>query len=141
MTDAHAPDPMERPESRRTRDLVYETFAAEGRAPSIGELARRTDSTPETVRQHLRELADAHALVLNGEGDAIRMAPPFTAAPMAFVLTPTDGHNDRRWWGGCAWDSFGISAALRTEVRIDTTCPPVRRASLRRRGTRDAARR
>lgn len=51
------------------------------------------------------------------------MAHPFTAAPMAFVVTPSDGLDDRRWWGGCAWDSFGISAALGLEVRIDTACP------------------
>lgn len=42
---------------------------------------------------------------------------------MAFVLTPVNGLDDRRWWGGCAWDSFGISAAVGVEVRIDTTCP------------------
>ncbi|MFF2274087.1 organomercurial lyase [Agromyces sp. NPDC058136] len=114
---------MNTPESRRLRDLVYETFAAEGRAPSPAELARRTDSDVGEVRQRLHELADAHALVLNRDGDAVRMAHPFTAAPMAFVVTPTDGLDDRRWWGGCAWDSFGISAALDLEVRIDTACP------------------
>lgn len=51
------------------------------------------------------------------------MAHPFSAAPMAFVVTPADGFDDRRWWGGCAWDSFGISAALHLDVRIDTACP------------------
>lgn len=123
MTDPRISDPMQVPETRRLRDLVYETLAAEGRAPSIGELARRTERTPEVVRRQLRDLADAHALVLNQDGDAIRMAHPFTAAPMAFVVTPTDGRDDRRWWGGCAWDSFGISAALGLDVRIDTACP------------------
>lgn len=123
MNDRQDRDPMSAPESRRVRDLVYETFAAEGRAPSIAELARRTESTPDRVQRLLRELAEAHALVLNTDGDAVRMAHPFTSAPMAFVLTPVDGRDDRRWWGGCAWDSFGISAALNLEVRIDTTCP------------------
>jgi Alkylmercury lyase len=47
------------------------------------------------------------------------MAHPFSAAPMAFVVSPADGHDDRRWWGGCAWDSFGISAALALDVLID----------------------
>ncbi|MFE6966265.1 alkylmercury lyase family protein [Agromyces sp. NPDC057679] len=114
---------MNTPTSRRLRDLVYETFANEGRAPSIAELARRTSSGVDDVRRQLHDLADAHALVLNRDGDAIRMAHPFTSAPMAFVVTPADGHDDRRWWGGCAWDSFGISAALGLEVRIETACP------------------
>lgn len=114
---------MRTSESRRVRDFVYDTFVTEGRAPSAAELARRTASSIDTVTAMLHELADDHALVLNREGDAIRMAHPFTAAPMAFVVTPQDGHDDRRWWGGCAWDSFGISAALKLDVRIDTACP------------------
>jgi hypothetical protein len=117
------PTTPERGAAERIRDLVYEAFAGEGRAPSVGELAGRTGSTPARVQALLHELADAHALVLSAEGDRIRMAHPFTSAPMAFVLTPVDGRDDRRWWGGCAWDSFGISAALRLEVRIDTACP------------------
>ncbi|MFD4351903.1 organomercurial lyase [Nocardia sp. NPDC058518] len=108
---------------RRIRDLVYDIFATQGRAPSIAELARLTQSTSEAVQRLLHELADAHALVLAPDGDAVRMAHPFTAAPMAFVVTPAEGYDDRRWWGGCAWDSFGISAALHLDVRIDTACP------------------
>lgn len=107
----------------RVRELVYRTFAAEGRAPSVAEIARVTGSTTKQVRGLLRSLGDAHALVLDADGDAVRMAHPFTAAPMAFVVTPRDGRDDRRWWGGCAWDSFGISAAMSLDVTIDTTCP------------------
>lgn len=114
---------MDTVEQRRVRDLVYNTLAREGRAPSIAELARRTDSTTDQTHRVLADLADAHALVLSEDGDAIRMAHPFSAAPMAFVVTPRDGHDDRRWWGGCAWDTFGIGAALALEVRIDTACP------------------
>lgn len=86
------------------------------------ELARLSGS-PGIVEAALHELAESHALVLTADGDAIRMAHPFSAAPMAFVVTPLDGHDDRRWWGGCAWDSLGISAALHLEVLIDTACP------------------
>jgi len=86
-------------------------------------MARHTGAEPQAVLQMLQALAEAHAIVLSPDGDAIRMAHPFTAAPMAFVVTPADGYDDRRWWGGCAWDSFGISAALGIDVRIDTACP------------------
>jgi hypothetical protein len=30
---------------------------------------------------------------------------------------------ERFWWGGCAWDSFGIVAALRERLEILTACP------------------
>lgn len=105
------------------RAMVCQTLADEGRAPSPRELARRLALDPPQVLTGLRTLAQRHALVLTQDGDAIRMAHPFSAAPMAFVVTPADGHDDRRWWGGCAWDSFGISAALELDVLIDTACP------------------
>ena len=107
----------------RLRRVVYDTLAAEGRAPSLREIARRAGCTPDQAGHGLAELAERHALVLTPDGDAIRMAHPFSAAPMAFVVTPLDGTDDRRWWGGCAWDSFGISAALNLDVLIDTACP------------------
>ncbi|MCO5224725.1 MAG: alkylmercury lyase family protein [Thermomicrobiales bacterium] len=114
---------MDKPESRQVRDFVYSTLEMEGRAPSIAELARITGNSEEAVRHYLHVLANEHALVLTPDGDAVRMAHPFSAAPMAFVLTPVDGFDDRRWWGGCAWDSFGMSAAMGIMVRIDTACP------------------
>jgi hypothetical protein len=30
--------------------------------------------------------------------------------------------DEQKWWGGCAWDSFGIMAALGQEVLVATTC-------------------
>jgi hypothetical protein len=102
---------------------VYSTFAAEGRAPSLGELTAVLGLDGEATRGLLNDLHERHLLVLNATRDAVRMAHPFSAAPMGFVVTPLDGADDRRWWGGCAWDSFGISAALRLDVLIDTTCP------------------
>ncbi len=63
-------------------------------------------------------LHDAHALVLTRAGDAIRMAPPFSAWPMGFVVR--DG--DRFWWGGCAWESFGNVAVLKRRLEILTAC-------------------
>lgn len=108
---------------RLIRDLVYDTLHHEGRAPSIAELARRSGIPVDAVTHHLAALAADHALVLTRDGDAVRMAHPFSAAPMAFVVTPVDGFDDRRWWGGCAWDSFGMSAAMHLDVRVDTACP------------------
>lgn len=111
------------PSLQALRATVYQTLADEGRAPSPGELARRLALDPSQALAGLRTLSQQHALVLTQDGDAIRMAHPFSATPMAFVVTPADGHDDRRWWGGCAWDSFGISAALELDVLIDTACP------------------
>jgi hypothetical protein len=105
--------------ARRVRAHVFATFAAEGRAPSPAELAAALELAAEQVAGALRELHAAHALVLTEAGDAIRMAHPFSAAPMNFAVR--DGA--RFWWGGCAWDSFGIMAALGRPLEVTTACP------------------
>lgn len=108
---------------RQVRDLIYETLVAEGRGPSVAELSRRVEVPEMGVREVLASLAADHAIVLSGDRDQVRMAHPFSAAPMGFVVTPLDTADDRLWWGGCAWDSFGMSAAMGIDVRIDTRCP------------------
>jgi hypothetical protein len=106
-------------EARRVRAQVFATLAGEGRAPSPAELAAALGVEPDDVGAALQELHDKHALVLTQAGDAVRMAHPFSAWPMNFVLR----EGDRFWWGGCAWDSFGIMAALGRPLEVTTTCP------------------
>jgi len=90
------------------RNLTYRRFVELGRAPAPGELGSR-----EEVLASWRRLHEAHALVL--DGDAIRMANPFSAVP-----TPYRVLADGRWWyGNCAWDAFGICAALGVDGRIE----------------------
>jgi Alkylmercury lyase len=104
------------PEARAVRAEIFETFAREGRPPSPAELREKLGFDPAAA---LRELHDLHAIVLTEAGDGVRLAHPFSAWPMGFVLR----QGDRFWWGGCAWDSFGIVAALRERLEILTVCP------------------
>ncbi len=64
-------------------------------------------------------LHDAHALVLNEAGSEIRMANPFSAVPTAYRVVA----NGRSWYANCAWDAFGVCAALQCDGRIETSCP------------------
>ncbi|GII89903.1 alkylmercury lyase family protein [Sinosporangium siamense] len=105
------------------RQQVFTTFAEEGRAPSVAELAVQQGVDEHSIRDSLIRLHEAHAIVLTEYGDAIRMAHPFSATPMGFVVTADAPYEQRMWWGGCAWDSFGISAALKIDVTVDTRCP------------------
>ena len=66
-----------------------------------------------------RQLHDAHALVLNPATDEIRMANPFSAVPTAYRVHA----RDRWWYANCAWDAFGVLAALDLDGRIDSSCP------------------
>ena len=92
-------------------------FAELGRAPTAVEVGAAMDEAADTVTASWRRLHDAHTLVL--DGSAIRMAHPFSAVPTPFRVD-ADG---RSWYANCAWDAFGICAALGVDGHIDTTCP------------------
>lgn len=113
---------------RAVRLAIYRSFASDGRPPSVGQIAAETGLAEASVSGAMRNLHDAHAIVLTPSGDAVRMAHPFSAAPMGFVVGaggagPAGYAGDRMWWGGCAWDSFGIGAALGEPVVLRTRCP------------------
>jgi hypothetical protein len=66
-----------------------------------------------------RRLHELRALVLNPATDEIRMANPFSAVPTAYRA-----HARGRWWyANCAWDAFGVLAALGVEGTIESSCP------------------
>jgi hypothetical protein len=66
-----------------------------------------------------RRLHDAHALVLNPVTTELRMANPFSA-----VATAHRVHAGDRWWhANCAWDAFGVCAALHVDGEVETSCP------------------
>jgi hypothetical protein len=77
------------------RRAIFESFAATGTPGEHGDL---------------RSLAEQHVVALDEHGQ-IRMAHPFAAHHDG---TRVDS-GGRTWWGNCAWDGFGIVAALGLE--------------------------
>ena len=80
------------------RAEIFRAFAATGAPPDVPD-------SPD-----LRALAERHVVVLD-DGARIRMAHPF-AAHHDGARVDSGG---RTWWGNCAWDAFGIVAALGLE--------------------------
>lgn len=101
------------------RNDTYRLFVELGRAPSPEEVSATTTLTPSEVLEGWRSLHGEHALVLNQSGSEIRMANPFSAVPTAYRVKTTG----RWWYANCAWDAFGICAALHSDGRIETSCP------------------
>ena len=66
-----------------------------------------------------RLLHEAHALVLDADAAAIRMANPFSAIPTPYRVLA----QERWWYANCAWDAFGICAALGLDGRVESGCP------------------
>jgi hypothetical protein len=101
------------------RNLTYGLFVELGRAPSAEEVAGRSGLPAEDVRAGWGRLHEAHALVLSPDGQELRMANPFSAVPSAHRV-----HAAGRWWyANCAWDAFGVCAALHSDGTIETACP------------------
>jgi hypothetical protein len=101
------------------RNETYRLFVALGRAPSAAEVGAATGATAADVRDGWQRLHAAHALVLDDAGAAIRMANPFSAVPTPFRVNAAG----RWWYANCAWDAFGICAALHVDGVIETRCP------------------
>ena len=101
------------------RNLTYALFVELGHAPTVHEVARTNGSSDEEVVAGWRRLHDHHALVLDPATAEIRMANPFSAGPTPHRVLA----RGRRWYANCAWDAFGVCAALHTDGRIETSCP------------------
>lgn len=101
-------------EDIEVRNRTYAAFLELGRAPTPGEIGDHRD-----VLEAWRRLHDAHALVLNPATDELRMANPLSAVPTAYRVNA----DDRWWYANCAWDAFGVLAALHADGRIETSCP------------------
>jgi hypothetical protein len=96
------------------RRRTYAFLIDHGRAPRAVELG-----DPEEVVSGWSRLDAEHAVVLNPATDELRMLNPFSAVPSAYRVQA----GGRWWYGNCAWDAFGICAALHTDGRIETSCP------------------
>ena len=96
------------------RNRTYARFVELGRAPAPHEVGE-----PAAVVAGWRRLHEAHALVLEAGAGELRMANPFSAVPSAYRVTAGGGS----WYANCAWDAFGICAALHSDGRIETSCP------------------
>ena len=108
----------------RLRALTYGLFVELGRAPTADEIAEAGGLSRAEVLSGWKRLHEQHALVLNQAADEIKMANPFSAVPTTYRV-----RSDGRWWyANCAWDAFGICAALHADGRIETTCPDCREA-------------
>ena len=92
----------------QTKLAIYRHFAETGQRPSLEVVAERVGADATSVRDAYVRLRAQRVLVLEPDGESIRMAPPFSGVPTQHVVIV----DDTRYFANCAWDSFGIPAAL-----------------------------
>jgi hypothetical protein len=100
------------------RNLTYQQFVERGRAPSSDEIAESAAIPVGELRASWQRLHEGHAIVLDASTGELRMANPFSAVPTAFRVRAAG----RWWYANCAWDAFGICAAVGTDGRVETAC-------------------
>jgi hypothetical protein len=101
------------------RNRTYGRLVELGRTPTAAEMAGETGWTRDEVKAGWERLQREHALVLQPDTREIRMAGPFSGVPTDYRVHAAD----RWWYANCAWDAFGICAALHVDGRIETSCP------------------
>lgn len=102
----------------QVKQKIYQHFAATGRAPSVAEIATETNAAVADVRTAYQRLREQRVLVLEADGETIRMAPPFSGVPTQHTVSI----GDRQYFANCAWDSFGIVAALHRPGVVQSRC-------------------
>ncbi len=106
-------------QDRAVRSSVYTHFIETQRAPTVVELSAGLALSQQEVEASLKRLQDLHVLVLEPGRTEIRMAMPFSAVPTRFRVDAAR----RSWWANCAWDAFGILAALHSDGEVFSACP------------------
>jgi hypothetical protein len=97
---------------------VYRHFADTGRAPAIATIAELVGAGDQEVQESYGHLAKGRLLVLEADGRAIRMAPPFSGVPTQHRVLASGV----TYYANCAWDSLGIPAALHRPAEVFSRC-------------------
>ncbi|MBL8062241.1 MAG: hypothetical protein JNK32_04435 [Anaerolineales bacterium] len=102
----------------QVRHFVYLHIAETTRPPSVDETATHFSISTEEASELYKELHNRHALFLDVDKVAIRMANPFSGIPTDFKVHA----NGKTYFANCAWDMLGIPAALHCDAVIDAVC-------------------
>lgn len=97
---------------------VYRHFASTGNAPSVGEVATGLARPNDDVRRAFARLRANRVLLLEADGESIRMAPPFSSVPTPHRVEA----GGTTYMANCAWDALGIPAALHQEAVVYSRC-------------------
>ena len=102
----------------QVRHFVYAHFAETTRPPSVDETAEHFGFSTDEATELYKELHNRHALFLDVDEVAIRMANPFSGIPTDFRVHA----NGKTYFANCAWDMLGIPAALHCDAVINAIC-------------------
>ena len=103
----------------RVKQAIYDHFASVGSRPTLADLVDRVGASRDEVRETFARLRAQRVLVLEGDGESIRMAPPFSGVPTQHRVTSDSGVS---YYANCAWDALAIPAALHQAATVHSRC-------------------
>ena len=106
---------------RDVRLTIAECIRERGGVPSVSEVASRVAATDADVAASFGRLGAARALILRPGSSEILSFNPFAAERTEFVVRAAG----RDWSALCAWDAFGVAAALRADGLVLGRCADV----------------
>ena len=99
---------------------IYETVTETTYVPTSAEVAAALSRSDGEVKTAFRQLAQKRLLVLEpGDNSRIRMAPPFSGVETQHLVKI----GGKSYYANCAWDAFGVAAALHQDADIASQCP------------------
>jgi len=106
---------------RDVRATIAESIRDRGAVPTLTEVATRVASPERDVAAAFGRLAAARTMILRPGTTEILTFNPFAAGPTDFQVRAAD----REWWALCAWDAFGVAAALDADGLVLGRCGDV----------------
>jgi len=100
------------------RHHVYTATVESGRPPLSGDVAAALGVSRTEVLDGFQRLRARRLLYLAPDTGEVVMAPPFAAAPTAFLVAA----RGRTYFANCVWDAYGIAAALGSDAAIEASC-------------------
>jgi hypothetical protein len=97
---------------------IYNHIAETTQAPTVFDMASAVGMREKEVHDGYQRLAAKRVLVLESNGETIRMAPPFSGIPTQHRVRV----GDKEYYANCAWDALGIPAALHSDAEIYSRC-------------------
>lgn len=106
---------------RDVRVAIAASIRERGTVPSRAEIASRMAASATDISDAFGRLAAARVMILRPATGEIHSFNPFAAGPTDFKAQAAG----RDWWGLCAWDAFGVAAALGTDGIVLGACGDV----------------
>ena len=103
---------------RAVHDAIYYAMVTRGTPPTAADLARECRVSPLMAKEALRVLADQRLIILKPGTSDLWAAPPFSVSATRFLVRS----GQRTWFGACAWDAFGVAAAVHKDATIEAEC-------------------